>query len=71
MINNLYDMIRIAARPDLILFDPKAEVDLEDFDENSFQPRPCNTPRETVYTVSLGKVNENWWRLLGSIHQEV
>jgi predicted SAM-dependent methyltransferase len=36
LLNDFYDKIRIAARPNLILFDPMSEVDLSDFDDNSF-----------------------------------
>lgn len=72
MLNDLYDKIRIAARPHLLLFDPNSEVDLEDFDENSFEPRPANLASgKAVDAVPWGTVNESWWRLLQQIHTEV
>jgi hypothetical protein len=53
MINDLYDKIRIAARPDLLLVDTNAEVDIEDFDESSFEPRPFNGAMQgqPIYSV--------------------
>jgi hypothetical protein len=71
MINDLYDKIRIAARPHLILIDPESELDIDEFDENSFEPIPCKQPTRAVHTVAWGTVNESWWRLLASIHTEV
>jgi hypothetical protein len=53
------------------LFDPESEVDLDEVDENSFDPIPANNPTRAVTTVAWGVVNESWWRLLSSIHQEV
>lgn len=70
MLNDFYDKIRIAARPNLILFDPESNVDLDDFDENSFNPRPADLKGQTVETVTWGTVNESWWRMIAAIHQE-
>lgn len=70
MINDLYDKIRIAARPHLILFDPESEVDLDEVDDNSFDPIPAVNPTRAVHTVAWGVVNESWWRLLSAIHTE-
>ncbi len=70
MINDLYDKIRIAARPNLILFDPESEVDLDEVDENSFTPIPAVNPTRAVHSVAWGAVNESWWRLLSAIHTE-
>jgi hypothetical protein len=71
LLNDLYDKIRIAARPHLILFDPDSEVDLEDFDENSFEPRPARlSTNKAVDYVPWGTVNDSWWRLLSQIHEE-
>lgn len=71
MINDLYDKIRLTAKPNMVLFDPDSEVDLSDFDTNSLAPVPCYKPNESVNSVSWGQVNESWWRLLGAIHEEV
>jgi len=70
MINDLYDKIRMVARPNLILFDPSSEVDLEDFDENSLEPRPARLDKKTVEVVQWGQVNPALWQLLSSMHQE-
>jgi hypothetical protein len=72
MLNDLYDKIRMSARPHLILFDPNSEVDLEDFDENSLEPRPADLSRGTaVQSVPWGTINESWWRLLVQVHSEI
>jgi hypothetical protein len=56
----------------LILFDPNSEVDLEDFDENSLEPRPADLSRGTaVQSIPWGTINESWWRLLVQVHQEI
>lgn len=72
LINDLYDKIRIAARPDLLLIDTNAEIDVEDFDESSFDPRPFNgaIQGQPIYSVPWGRVNANWWQLLESAHAE-
>ncbi len=71
MINNLYDKIRIVARPDLILIGVNSDVDVEDFEEDSFNPRLCDgNPRDAVHSVKWGDVNPSWWTLLESIHKE-
>ena len=73
MLNDLYDKIRIAARPNLILYDTNAEADLQNFDEFSFDPVPFNgdSSREPIKAVQWGAINESWWRLLHSVHQEI
>lgn len=73
LINELYDKIRMCARPNLLLFDTNSEVDLSDFDENSLSPRPFDGTQNTspVQVVPWGQINEAWWRLLSAIHVEV
>jgi hypothetical protein len=72
MLNDLYDKIRMSARPNLILVDVDSEIDLEDFDENSLEPRPAILSRGTaVQSIQWGNINESWWRLLVQIHQEI
>ena len=71
MLNGLYDKVRITARPNLILFDPASEVDLEGFDENSMEPRPANLSSvRAVETVPWGTVNPAFWQLIQSVHSE-
>jgi hypothetical protein len=75
LINELYDKIRICARPNLIMYDTNSEVDLSDYNENSLEPRPYDGTNvkgtQPVHSVAWGTINESWWRLLASIHQEV
>jgi hypothetical protein len=73
MINDLYDKIRICARPNLLLFDTESEVDLDGFDDNSLEPRPFNgtASGEPVKVYEWGRINAAWWQLLSSIHTEV
>jgi hypothetical protein len=73
MINELYNKIRISARPNLILIDTNAEVDLSDFDENSLEPRyyeGSSVQGVPVHKVEYGVVNTAWWSLLDRIHVE-
>jgi hypothetical protein len=70
MLNNLYDQIRIAARPNRIMFDPASEVELEDWDETD-APIPCNDPNQNIRVVEAGRVNPALWQLVDSIHAEV
>jgi len=73
MLNDLYDKIRLAARPNLILYNANAEMELEEFDTASFQPISYNAdvPGEPVRMVPWGSINDSWWRLIYSVHQEV
>ncbi|MFA4834911.1 MAG: hypothetical protein WC749_02400 [Dehalococcoidia bacterium] len=70
MLNNLYDQIRITARPNRIFFDPASEVELEDWDETD-DPIPCNDPNTNIRVVECGRVNPALWQLVDSIHREV
>ena len=70
MINDLYDQIRRAARPNRIFFDPESDVELSDIDEDD-GPVPCLNPNQTIRVVEAGTVNEALWRLLANIHIEV
>jgi len=70
MINDLYDQIRRAARPNRIMFDPESEVELEDIDEDD-GPIPCVNPNGNIKVAEVGKVNPALWQLLSNIHQEV
>lgn len=70
MVNDLYDQIRRAARPNRIFFDPESEVELEDIDEDD-GPVPCRNPNTNIRVVEAGSVNEALWRLLSNIHLEI
>ena len=70
MLNDLYDQIRIAARPNRVFFDPRSEVDLETLDEDD-GPVPCEDPNSTIRIVEVGRVNPGLWQLLANVHQEI
>jgi hypothetical protein len=69
MLNDLYDQIRRAARPNRIFFDETSEVDLEDLDADD-GPVPCRDPNRTIRIVELGKVNPALWQLIKAVHEE-
>ncbi len=71
LINELYDKIRICARPNLIMFDINADVDLDGYSENCLEPRPFDGTgsADPVKVYPWGTVNENWWRLLVEIYR--
>jgi hypothetical protein len=73
LLNELYDKIRICARPNLIMFDINADAELDDFDENALTPRPFDgqASPDPVRTYPWGVINEAWWRLLMNIHEEI
>jgi hypothetical protein len=74
LINELYDKIRICARPNLILIDTNADVSLEDFDENSLEPRYYDgsaVQGMPIHKVEYGIINQGWWALLDKIHDEI
>jgi len=70
MINDLYDQIRRAARPNRLFIDPDSNVSIEDLDQDD-GPIPAERPNDTIRVVEMGKVNEALWRLLNAIHSEV
>lgn len=70
MLNDFYDQIRRAARPNRIFFDPNSEVELEDLDEDD-GPVPCQDPNNNIRVVEVGRVNPALWQLVANIHQEV
>jgi hypothetical protein len=74
MINELYDKIRICARPNIMLYDINSDIDLEDYADNSLEPRPYDSQGgkgQPVFTAQWGQINSAWWQLLASIHSEV
>ncbi len=70
LINDLYDQIRRAARPNRVFFDPASEVDLADIDSNDGSV-PCIDPNRNIRVVEAGTVNPALWQLLNNIHTEV
>lgn len=69
-INQLYDQIIEAAKPNLILFDPASEVDVDDLDISN-GPVPCIDPNRNVREIARGNVNNALWQLLNNMHIEV
>ena len=70
MLNDLYDQIRRAAKPNRDLFDPNSEVDLDSIDEDD-GPIPCMNPNQNHKTVQRGNVNPALFQLVENIHREV
>lgn len=70
MLNDLYDQVRIASRPNRVFFDPKSEVDLETLDEDD-GPVPCEDPNTNIRVVEVGRVNPALWQLISNVHQEI
>jgi hypothetical protein len=70
MLNDLYDQVRIASRPNRVFFDPKSEVDLETLDEDD-GPVPCEDPNTNIRVVEVGRVNPALWQLIANVHQEI
>lgn len=74
MVNELYDKIRIQMRPNALFIDEDADLDIEDFDENSFRPRKYNGNkiggRDPVHAVAWGAINADMFHLLQDIKIE-
>ena len=71
MINEFYDKIRIASKPNMVFYDPDSQVDLDGVNDNSYDPIPCRDPNKNVRSVEWGQVNNSWWQMLEAIHAEV
>lgn len=52
------------------MFDPSSEVDLDDFDENSYEARPAMLDKQAVQVIQWGQVNPALWQLIESMHRE-
>jgi hypothetical protein len=74
MVNELYDKIRICSRPNAILVDTSIDVDVDDFDENSFLPKYFDgeqaNGRVPIHVIPWGQVNDAFWRLIDYIKDE-
>lgn len=75
LINELFDKIRIQARPNLIGIDSHSDIDIEDFDDNSFEPRYYNGAklqnRPFATSVPWGAVNRDMYELLERVRVEM
>lgn len=73
MLNELYDKLRIQMRPNLILVDVDTNIDVDDFDENSFNPVPFDGKKvkgQPVWSIPWGQLTTDTWRLIDNIHVE-
>ena len=74
-INNLYDNIRMTTKPDKILIDSMSDLVPEDVNEDSFEPLIFESEslngNPPISKVSFGTANPEWYRLIGSIHDEI
>lgn len=72
LINELYNKIRVCARPNIILINDNAEIDLEDYDENTLEPRAYKDTggADPIIVKEWGSINQSWWQLLLQIHKE-
>jgi hypothetical protein len=72
MINELYDKIRIMMRPNLILIDSYSDVCVEDFDDNSFDPRYFDGAKtqgkQPIISVPWGHISADIFQLLEQIN---
>ena len=74
MINELYDKIRIQMRPNLIGVDIHSDIDVEGFDDNSFNPVYYDgaklNNRPPFQMVPWGSIGNEMWQLLSNVHDE-
>jgi hypothetical protein len=75
LVNELYDKIRIQARPNLVMVDIFSDVDVKSFDDNSYSPTPFDgarlNNRPPVISVPWGTVNKDMYELLERIRVEM
>lgn len=75
LVNELYDKIRIQARPNLVMVDIYSDVDVKSFDDNSYSPTPYDgaklNNRPPVISVPWGTVNKDMYELLERVRVEM
>ena len=71
MLNDLYDQIRKAARPNRIFVDPNSDAELGDDWDETDDPIPCIDPNTNIRVVEVGNVNPALWQLLNMVHMEI
>lgn len=73
-INELYDKLRIQMRPNLILIDSNAGIDVSEVDDNSFAPYYYDGTKTRgqipVYSIAWGNVSQDMWKLLANLESE-
>lgn len=74
MLNELYDKIRIQMRPNLIGVDAHSDIDIEGFDDNSFNPVYYDgaklNNRPPFQSIPWGTINQDIWQLINMVHDE-
>jgi hypothetical protein len=74
-LNNMYDNIRLATKPNRIMLDSRSNVDPDSFEEDAYAPIPYDggslQGASPVREVSMGTPNSDWWRMIGSLHTEI
>jgi hypothetical protein len=75
LVNELYDKIMIQARPNLVMMDIFANVDVNSFDDNSYSVTPYDgaklNGRPPVISVPWGTVNKDLYELMERIRVEM
>ena len=75
LLNELYDKIRIQMRPNLIAVDDQSDIDIDNFDDNSFTPVHYSgarmNGRAPIHSIPWGSVNRDMYELLDRIKAEV
>lgn len=73
-LNEYYDKIRIIMRPNINLIDIHSDVDVTEFDDNSFEPvyfdGAKTQGRSPIYTAQWGNVSPEVFGLIDRIHTE-
>jgi hypothetical protein len=73
-INELYDKIMIQMRPHLIAVDNMSDIDIESFNENSFEPVYFDgaqvSGRDPVKYIPWGTITNDMFQLIDMIHLE-
>jgi hypothetical protein len=73
-INEIYDKIRIQMRPNLMAIDSYADINIEEFNDNSFEPVEFDggqlMGRQPVYNIPWGAINNEMFALIERVHTE-
>lgn len=73
-INEMWDKIRIQMRPNIVLIDVNAGIDVSTFDDNSFNPYYFDGTKlrggAPIHSVAWGQLASDVWKFLDTMHQE-
>jgi len=74
-LNNMYDNIRQATRPNRLLVDSRTDITPELITDDVFTPLLYDggalAGNNPVHEVSFGGANPEWWRIIGNLHTEI